>query len=173
VRYNAIAILAALDHRRRTGRGQYIDMAQAEAGFHFIAPAFLDYTVNGKVSEAVGNWDALQSPHDFYPAKGDGRWVAIAVETETQWKALCDLIGRMDLAGRPQLKDERGHYVEIPHSIYQTTTIESSRLSLSRSDPAIPESALSVGRDTDQVLREILGMSDDEIAALREVGALA
>jgi len=219
VRYNAIAILAALDHRRRTGRGQYIDMAQAEAGFHFIAPAFLDYTVNGKVSEAVGNWDALQSPHDFYPAKGDGCWVAIAVETEAQWKALCDLIGRMDLAGRreetsvvdaalsgwteqreaaevvaalqerripahesldmpglfadPQLKDERGHYVEIPHSIYQTTTIESSRLSLSRSDPAMPESALSVGRDTDQVLREILGMSDGEIAALREAGALA
>ena len=86
VRYNAIAILAALEHRRRTGRGQYIDMAQAEAGFHFIAPAFLDYTVNGKVPNAVGNWDALQSPHDFYAAKGDGRWVAIAVETEAQWR---------------------------------------------------------------------------------------
>ncbi len=51
-RFTAIAILAALDHRRRTGEGQYIDQSQAECAIHFLGPAILDYTVNGRVDGA-------------------------------------------------------------------------------------------------------------------------
>ena len=47
-RFTAMAILAALDHRRRTGEGQYIDQSQAECAIHFLGPAILDYTVNGR-----------------------------------------------------------------------------------------------------------------------------
>jgi len=89
VRYNALAILAALEHRERTGEGQYIDQAQAEAALHFIAPAFLDYAVNGRVTDAAGNADSEHAPHDVYPAEGEDRWIAIAVRTDPEWRALC------------------------------------------------------------------------------------
>jgi crotonobetainyl-CoA:carnitine CoA-transferase CaiB-like acyl-CoA transferase len=97
VRYNAIAILAALEHREQTGQGQYIDQSQAEAGLHFLAPAFLDYTVNGNVQEAAGNLDFEMAPHDFYPTLGEDEWVAIAVKSDALWSGLCVLIERIDL----------------------------------------------------------------------------
>lgn len=92
-RHGAIAILAALEHRRRTGEGQYIDLAQAEAALHFLAPALLDFTVNGTVQTRMGNRDLQLEPHGVFPARGDDCWVAIAVENEPQWAALCDAIG--------------------------------------------------------------------------------
>jgi crotonobetainyl-CoA:carnitine CoA-transferase CaiB-like acyl-CoA transferase len=98
VRYNALAILAALDHRDRTGVGQYIDMSQAESALHFLAPAYLDYTVNGEIRSDIGNQDLERSPHDFYPCAGDDRWIAISVLGDDEWKALCELMGRDDLA---------------------------------------------------------------------------
>src|ERR1700691_491611 len=49
LRFTAMAILAALDHRRRTGEGQYIDQSQAECAINFLGPAILDYTANGRV----------------------------------------------------------------------------------------------------------------------------
>jgi benzylsuccinate CoA-transferase BbsF subunit len=217
VRYNALAILAALEHRDRTGEGQYIDQAQAESALHFVAPAFLDYTVNGVVSGHGGNVDAEHSPHDVYPSAGDDRWLAIAIRDEAPWRALCEVIGRPDLADRrderevvdaaiadwtrereageaaallqsrgiaahealdtfglhacPQLQ-HRGHFVEIGHEIYQTSTIESSRLRLSHALARVPERALHFGRDNRYVLETLLGYAPERIAALAEEGVL-
>ncbi len=99
VRYNAVSILAALEHRARTGEGQYIDQSQAEAAVQFLAPAFLDYTVNGRLRDARGNADDELAPHGVYRCAGDDRWVAIAVRSDEEWRALCEVIGRPDLAG--------------------------------------------------------------------------
>ncbi len=99
-RYNAAAILAALEFRDRTGRGQYIDQSQAEAALHFLAPAFVDYTVNGNAQRAAGNEDGDLFPHGVFPASGDDRWVAIAIRDDAEWQALCALLGRQDLLGR-------------------------------------------------------------------------
>ncbi|MDH3644765.1 MAG: CoA transferase, partial [Gammaproteobacteria bacterium] len=88
-RYNAVAVLAALDHRRRTGQGQHIDLAQAEAALHFIAPALLDYTANGHLQGRRGNRDLNWAPHGAFPVAGDDRYIAIACETNEQWQALC------------------------------------------------------------------------------------
>lgn len=96
-RYNAIAVLAALDHRRRTGQGQYIDLSQAEAALHFLAPAILDYTVNGRVWQRCGNGDVNHAPHGVYRCDGDDQWVAIACETDPQWRALCRAVGGIAL----------------------------------------------------------------------------
>jgi crotonobetainyl-CoA:carnitine CoA-transferase CaiB-like acyl-CoA transferase len=217
VRYNALAILAALEHRDRTGEGQRIDMSQAEAALHFLAPAYLDYTVNGSLRAAVGNEDLELFPHDFYPCAGEDRWVALAVASDDQWQALCDAIDRTDLCsrrGEREVVDEaiarwtrereaaevsrslqaagiaahealdtpglyadeqlevRDHYYEVRHEIFQTHTIESSRLRLSRSPEKRAESALCFGRDNRRVLEEILGLSDERIDALIEAGAL-
>lgn len=92
-RYNGAALLAALEHRRRTGEGQYIDMSQAEAAIHFLAPAVLDYMANDHVTSRMGNADLQYAPHGAYPADGVDRWIAIACETDAQWQALAPLIG--------------------------------------------------------------------------------
>lgn len=98
LRYNAVAILAALDHRARTGVGQYIDQSQAEAAIHFLAPAVLDYLVNGRETERIGNDDPQMVPHGVYPAAGEDRWVALAVRGQGDWQRLCALIGRAEWA---------------------------------------------------------------------------
>ena len=107
-RFIAAAILAALDHRRRTGTGQYIDLSQAEASLHFLAPAILDYTVNGRVTGRTGNRDPDHAPHGVYPAAGDDRWVAIAVTTDAEWQRLCTVMERPDLAEDTRFRDARG-----------------------------------------------------------------
>jgi crotonobetainyl-CoA:carnitine CoA-transferase CaiB-like acyl-CoA transferase len=94
-RYAAIAMLAAIEHRRKTGEGQYVDLSQAEAGMHFIAPAILDYTANGRVFARRGNEDREMAPHGVYPAAGEDRWVAIACEDDARWRALCGVVGTL------------------------------------------------------------------------------
>ncbi len=106
-RFVLIAILAALDHRRRTGEGVYIDQSHIETALHFLAPALLDYTVNGRGPVRAGNRHPQIAPHGVYPAAGDDRWVAVVAETEEQWRALCDALGRPELAN-----DERFATVE-------------------------------------------------------------
>ena len=101
-RFAIASILAALDHRDRTGQGQYIDFSQAEASLHFLTPAVLDYVVNGRVQGRTGNRDPHMAPHGVYPAAGDDRWVAIAVANDEQWLSLCDVMGINDL-----VSDER------------------------------------------------------------------
>lgn len=96
-RFNAASVLAALEYRRRTGEGQYIDVSQAEAALHFLGPALLDCTVNGVVQERIGNRDLNVAPHGVYPAQGKNRWIALAVETEAQWESLCAVMERPDL----------------------------------------------------------------------------
>ena len=97
-RFTAMAILAALDHRRRTGEGQYIDQSQAECAIHFLGPAILDYTVNGRVEERAGNSDAAFAPHGVYPAAGDDQWIAIVCRDDDEWRRLCAAMNNEDLA---------------------------------------------------------------------------
>ena len=88
-RFTAMSILAALDHRRRTGQGQYIDQSQAECSIHFLGPAILDYTANGRVGVRAGNTDPAFAPHGVYPAAGDDQWVAIVCRNDGDWRNLC------------------------------------------------------------------------------------
>ncbi len=100
-RYSAISILAAIEHRRRSGRGQHIDLAQAEASLHFLTSAILDCSANGRVQQRDGNCDPQMAPHGVYPAAGDDCWVAIAITDEQKWRDLSDAMGRSDLAAHP------------------------------------------------------------------------
>jgi len=87
------AILAALDYRERTGKGQRIDLAQAEGFLHYFAPAFLDYSANGRVVRRRGNFDDAACPHGVFPAAGTERWFAIAIQSDEEWLALAAAIG--------------------------------------------------------------------------------
>jgi crotonobetainyl-CoA:carnitine CoA-transferase CaiB-like acyl-CoA transferase len=89
----AVALLGALHHRHQTGEGQYIEIAQWEATASVLETMVLDYTVNGTIQTRDGNRVSHAAPHNVYPCQGEDRWVAIAVETDTQWQALTRIIG--------------------------------------------------------------------------------
>ncbi|PZC46427.1 MAG: benzylsuccinate CoA-transferase BbsF subunit [Chloroflexi bacterium] len=93
------AIIGALDQRRETGQGQHLDLSQLEASLQFLAPAILDYTVNGRVGGRDGNRDPAMAPHGAYPCAGNERWCAIACATDEQWASLAALMGQADLIG--------------------------------------------------------------------------
>ena len=98
-KFLSAALLAALDHRDRTGEGQYIDLSQAESSMTFLAPAVLDYDVNGHLPDKLGNDHPAMSPHGVFAAAGDDRWIAVACENDDQWTGLCGVIGADDIAG--------------------------------------------------------------------------
>jgi benzylsuccinate CoA-transferase BbsF subunit len=91
--HGVIGVLAALWHRDRTGRGQYIDLSQWEATVGMLGDAILDYTMNGTVRGTQGNRNAGASPHGNYPCAGDDTWVAIAVSTEAAWEGFRRALG--------------------------------------------------------------------------------
>lgn len=225
-RYITAAILAALEYRRRTGLGQHIDLSQAEASLHFLGPALLDYTVNGRVAGRIGNRDRDLVPHGVYPAAGEDRWVAITVDGDAQWRALCtamddpaladdarfatidarraneealdaivaawtvsrDMLAieaslqahgvpasavqnSSQLAADAQLR-HREHFLQVPHALHGTTTVEASRFHLSRTPATVTGPAPTYGEDTQAILSDVLGYDDDRITALVAAGAL-
>ncbi len=91
--YILVATMAALDYRRRTGKGLYIDVSQPETSLQFVAPALLDYAVNGTIQGRCGNEHAYAAPHGVYRCQGDDRWCAIAVFTDDEWRSFCHAIG--------------------------------------------------------------------------------
>lgn len=101
-RYNIIAIMAALEYRKRTGKGQYIDMSQFEGGIQFMAPAVLDYVVNKRVANRMGNKCEYAAPHNAYRCTGEDRWCAISVFTDAEWLNFCKAIGNEALARDPR-----------------------------------------------------------------------
>lgn len=92
-RFVVAALLAAIEYHRRTGKGQYLELSQMEAGVDFIAPIILDYTVNQRVDTRDGNRSPYAAPHGAYPCQGDDRWCAIAVSSDEEWEALCRVMG--------------------------------------------------------------------------------
>lgn len=96
--FGLVALLAALDYRRRTGRGQYIDVSNLEVGVNCLATAILDYTVNGREQRRAGNeWMVGElpgtAPHGVYRCRGENCWCAIAVFTDQEWQRFCGVLG--------------------------------------------------------------------------------
>ncbi len=223
----AFAVMAALRHRRRTGEGQYIDIAQTEPTIALLGPTFLDLTVNGRLQQPNGNEHPWAAPHGVYPCRGDDRWIAISVMNNEQWAALAGVLGTpewardealrgsgvrqarrkqldSDLAAvtvqwvaedlmralqakgvpagvvetaadvverDPQLK-HRGHWIKLHHpemgaAIYNAPPMRFSRIPVELNRPAP-----LLGEHTEEVCRELLGMTPDEVQQLAEEGVL-
>jgi benzylsuccinate CoA-transferase BbsF subunit len=88
-----LAMVAALDYRRRTGKGQCIDQSQIESSINYLAPLVLDYSANKRHLALSGNKCSYAAPHGIYRCKGDEKWVAIEVYTDTEWQSFCKVIG--------------------------------------------------------------------------------
>ena len=225
-KFTAMALAAALDYRRRTGKGQYIDLSQAECSQHFLTPAFLDLQLHGRIAKRAGNSSPMFAPHAVFPCAGEDRWVAIACETEAHWRGLVDALGSPawaadasfatlearlaksadleshiaawtcgrtqgeveellqargvpayrsarseDLHADPQLA-HRGHFITVEHAEMGPVVVENGRAMLSDTKPHITRAGPVYGQDNEYVLREILGLTDDEVVEYVAAGAL-
>jgi len=135
----AIAVIGALRRRKRTGKGQHVVMAQYGSAVSVLETAILDYTVNGRIQTRSGNRIPYAAPHGCYRCKGedrdciyytamgpapgrkDDRWCVIAVFTDAEWEAFCNVIGNppwtsdprfATLLGRKENEDELDRLVE-------------------------------------------------------------
>lgn len=226
MRYGAAHLLAALDYRRRTGKGIYLDHSQYETALHFMAPLIMDYTVNGRIAERGGNRLPYAAPHGVYPCKGDDRWVAISIFNDNEWRRFCDLVGNPEgrkdprfatFLARKQNEDEldrlvakwtidytpeqvegmmqgagiaanvvesvkelfedpqlshRRHFRLFEHKAMGPTRFEGPAFKLSKT-PDSTWCPATYGEHNEHVFKEILGMTDDEIADLIVEGAIS
>ena len=224
-RFLATALIAALDHRRRTGEGQFIDQAQMESSLHFLAPELLGAQLTGASPRRAGNDAPNAYPHDAYPCAGDDQWCAIAVESDAQWGSLCRALGEpawamrselATLAGRRVRRDEidrelaaftarfaprelmerlqaagvpagmvqrssdhqqdpqlahRAFFRRMQHPEMGEVPYEGHQYMISGYDNGPRFPAPCLGEHTYQVLSEVLGLSDDEVARVMASGA--
>jgi benzylsuccinate CoA-transferase BbsF subunit len=96
------AIMTALIHRRRTGKGTHIDISQFETALNFISPILLDYAINHRVAMRKGNRCSYSVPHGVYRCRGEDRWCAIAIFSDEEWGRFCQVMGRPELATVPR-----------------------------------------------------------------------
>ncbi|MCH8025500.1 MAG: CoA transferase [Chloroflexi bacterium] len=123
------AVLAALHYRLRTGRGQYIDLSEQEAAVALTGRALMDYAMNGRLPERIGNRNPDAAPQGCYRCLGEAfgeqsagdDWIVISVESDAEWVALCQATGHAewaederfaDLSGRRQHHDELDSMIE-------------------------------------------------------------
>ena len=154
--HGAFALLAALEHGRRTGRGQSIDMSQFEVGVGFSGPALLDYFANANPAGPVANdhpWDRL-APQNCYPCAGDDQWIAIAVETDPQWRNLAAAMGSPAWATDPALDAAETRWQrrrDLDRRIAQWTAPKDRYDLMHRLQAAdIPAGAVQTGQDLTQ-----------------------
>ena len=225
-RFLASIIMAALDHRRRTGQGQLIDASQLEIALHFLAPQIMDYHVSGRMVTRNGNRSETAAPHGAYPCEGDDQWCAIAVESDGQWASLRKTMGNprwaedsrfetpqgrldnqdeiderlsqwtkgkpprelmelllaegvpagmvqrsSDLLRDPQLA-HRGFFRYLDHQEMGNIPYTGHQFRIKGYDSGPRSPAPVLGQHNDQVLREVLGMSDEEVTEAIIGGAL-
>lgn len=118
------AALAALQHRVRTGEGQHLDIAMAEAMTFLLPQAHMEYALNGRQLESYGNREYGIGPQGVYRCRGEDEWLALRVETNEQWEALCHLMGRLELAKDPRFAEAQPrwtHHGELDRLIEDWT----------------------------------------------------
>lgn len=160
--HGAVAILAALAARHRTGKGQRIDLSQFETGVNFLGPSLLDWFANERAAGPVGNdlpYDEL-APHGTYPctpavpgstATVDERWVAIACMQDAQWTALRELLGQPQWSLDPELATSAGRYArrrQLDEHIGAWTASQEANAVMQRCQAAgVPAGVVQTGVD--------------------------
>ncbi len=218
----AVAITAALAARKRTGRGQYIDVSLWESVAALVPEGWMDYAMNANEPTRRGNRDPLMAPHNCFRCAGTDEWVSIACGSDAEWQALCRAteqaglgtdarfrtvqdrkanedelekivtawtekrdkwqvtkilqavgvaafpsMNSKDLADDPHLK-QRGFFAELPHDEVGVRKHTGIPWLLTESPNGVQAQAPLLGQHTDQVMRDVLGYSDEHIAQLKE-----
>ena len=124
------AVVAALHHRDRTGKGQVVDLCLNENYITFFPQAYMDYSMNGRVQGTLGNRDPVAAPSGNFRCKGDDRWVSISIYNDEEWEGFCRVVGEdwvrderfKDALSRHKHQDELEPLVEswtVRHDHYE------------------------------------------------------
>jgi crotonobetainyl-CoA:carnitine CoA-transferase CaiB-like acyl-CoA transferase len=131
-RFGLVALLTALDLRRRTGEGCWLDISQAEAGIQFLG-AQIAAAADGQVAKVMGNRDPAFAPHGVFRCAGADEWIAIAARDDDEWARLANLIGGealntdyAGLAGRKAAEDRLESLIEAWTSTHPAAAVESA-----------------------------------------------
>jgi crotonobetainyl-CoA:carnitine CoA-transferase CaiB-like acyl-CoA transferase len=224
--HTLVAILAALRYRKKTGKGQRIELAQIESSVAPLAPAVMDYMANGKLHTRQGNRLSYASPHGAFRCQDEeitgaqhDRWVAFGIFSDAQWRVLADAMGNPAWAAdakfatlegrkanedeletnitewtRPQLAEDvmsllqskgiaagvvhnsrdvldrdvhlkaRQYYQYLDHPETGRAAYDGAPFRLSKTPGSLKSPAPLLGEHNEYVCKEILGMSDEEIA---------
>jgi benzylsuccinate CoA-transferase BbsF subunit len=145
------SIMGALDFRRRTGQGMFIDLSQVEAALHLLGPVLLDMSVNGREAQRYGNYNPIAAPHAAYRCKGKDRWCVIAVFTDEQWRALVKVMGAPAWAREARfqtLRDRLANLKELDAQMERWTLERSpEEVRDTLQEAGVPASVVETGRD--------------------------
>ena len=118
------AVMAALMHRLSTGKGQFVDISQAQTASATVPEALLDWSVNGRIQPRIGNQDPAMAPHGCYPCLGEDRWIVIAVSGDAEWQSLCRILDQPEWPEDARFADglSRWHHrIELDELLCQVT----------------------------------------------------
>jgi len=104
--YGLVSVLAALNYRNKTGKGQHVDIAQNEGVTSLIPEVIMEQVMNGRIRPRMGNRDEIMAPHGCYRCKGKDNWVAIAVSNDEEWRALSLIMGNLDWSKDEKFSDQ-------------------------------------------------------------------
>ena len=176
-RFAAMMMLAALDYRRRTGKGQCIDATQFEATQQFLMPAILDYTVNGNDIKRQGNASPYMAPHNAYRCLGEDRWCAISVFSDQEWKALCHTMRQDDLVNRrgfSTLLERKQNEAELDQIINNWTTTQTPEDVVAKLQQAgVPAGVVQNAQDLlndPQLQRVLWRLEHNELGTVHHLG---
>ena len=150
----ALALLVALEHRRRTGEGQLVESTMVEAALNATADQVLEWQAYGQLLGRDGNRGPVAAPQNLYACRGAEQWIAVAVVTDEQWQALIDALGRPAWATDQALATRAGR-----------------RARLDRLDAEL--SAWCATRDRDTLVDELLARGIPAAAVLHPREAVA
>ena len=149
--FAAMSAIAALEYRKKTGKGQHIDICQLEPLINFLGPALLDYTVNGRIQPPIGSRDGRAAPHNAFRCKGEDRWCAIAVSTDEEWRAFCRVIGEPEWTKSLRfatLADRKNNEDELEKHINRWTSQYTAREVMAMMQEAgVPAGVVQNGED--------------------------
>ncbi|GIW08024.1 MAG: CoA transferase [Dehalococcoidia bacterium] len=118
------AVLMALHYRRRTGRGQRIDLSESESVSSLIGAEILGFQMTGELPPRIGNRDANMAPHGYFPCSGPDRWIGIAIRNDDEWRTLARFFGRPEVADDPRfatLADRKANEEELERLVGEWT----------------------------------------------------
>ncbi|MEW6271681.1 MAG: CoA transferase [Thermodesulfobacteriota bacterium] len=140
-----VALLAALEHRARTGRGQLVEATMVEAALNAAAEIVLEHGAYGALLARDGNRGPAGTLQNLYPCRGDDAWLALSIADDAHWRALVELIGAPEWARDPELAHapgRRARHARIDREIAAWTAARDAREAaedlLARGVPAAP-----------------------------------
>jgi crotonobetainyl-CoA:carnitine CoA-transferase CaiB-like acyl-CoA transferase len=222
------AVLAALVYRRRTGKGQYIDLSEQEAAIPVAGYALMDYALNRRLPPRIGNRSRWFAPQGCYRCRGEDDWLVLTVRNDDEWKALCQATGHSEWLQDERFADAISRLenhdaldeaitswtreqdsIEAMHRLQEHGVIAAAVLNPKQAllDPHLKEReffrivdtanhgkrpvprqvgarfsaferddarpAPKLGEHNREILRELLGMSDEEVSHLQEKGVIS